>query len=309
MNWYLLILSLPAGPATPRMRVWRSSKAAGAAVLRDGVYLLPGRPECADVFQPLAEEVRAQGGVAWCVEVSGGEVGEFTQFFDRSALYAKLNAAIAASRRALTAALQSESARLARRYRKTWMQLGAIDFFPGSARAELEATLLEFETAIEGLASADQPHAQAMPIMHRNAVDYRRRLWATRRRPTVDCLASAWLILRHIDAGARFQWLAASADCPADAVGFAFDGAEFMHAAGQASFETLRESFGLDTPALQRIAALVHALEAGGTRPPEADGVACLLEGTRARIAGDDALLKAALPIFDSLYVAFAGEA
>ena len=40
-GWRLLVISLPSNRATPRMRVWRALKALGAAVLRDGVYLLP----------------------------------------------------------------------------------------------------------------------------------------------------------------------------------------------------------------------------------------------------------------------------
>ncbi|MEX0498407.1 chromate resistance protein ChrB domain-containing protein [Raoultella terrigena] len=44
-------------------------------------------------------------------------------------------------------------------------------------------------------------------------------MWATRRRPWVDRLASAWLILRFIDTEARFIWLDDIASCPTDAVG------------------------------------------------------------------------------------------
>ncbi len=38
-------MSLPAENTTIRMRVWRAVKASGAAVLRDGVYLLPERDD------------------------------------------------------------------------------------------------------------------------------------------------------------------------------------------------------------------------------------------------------------------------
>lgn len=308
MKWYLLILSLPAEQATARMRVWRTVKGAGAAVLRDGVYLLPGRPECADIFQPLAEAVRAEGGTAWCVEVSGGEIGEFTQLFDRNPFYLELGAAIAASRRALREVPQAVSARRVRKHRKAWTQIGAIDFFPGATRAQTEADLQDLEAAIERLASPDEPRAQNVRIARRKVADYRKRTWATRHRPKIDRLASAWLILRYIDPEAHFEWLATPADCPAGAVGFDFDGAEFTHAGDKVSFETLLASFKLETPSLQRIASLVHALDVGGTRPPEADGIELLFEGCRARSADDDALLAAALPIFDSLYAAFEGS-
>jgi hypothetical protein len=46
------------------MRVWRALKALGCSVLRDGVYLLPHRPEFRQAFQVQAEEVRACGGNA-----------------------------------------------------------------------------------------------------------------------------------------------------------------------------------------------------------------------------------------------------
>jgi hypothetical protein len=49
--------------------------------------------------------------------------------------------------------------------------------------------------------------AGELSLLDRGA--FRGRLWATRRRPWVDRLASAWLIRRFIDDEARFLWLAA----------------------------------------------------------------------------------------------------
>lgn len=45
-TWIALITSLPTENATARMRAWRNLKASGAAVLRDGVYLMPEREDC-----------------------------------------------------------------------------------------------------------------------------------------------------------------------------------------------------------------------------------------------------------------------
>ena len=55
-----LVLSLPTRNSTLRMRVWRALKDCGAAVLRDGVYLLPQ----AEAFDKLEKEIRAHGGFA-----------------------------------------------------------------------------------------------------------------------------------------------------------------------------------------------------------------------------------------------------
>jgi len=60
--WLLLILTLPAQSATPRMRVWRAVKALGAAVLRDGVYLLPRSTATTDALRYQADEVTEAAG-------------------------------------------------------------------------------------------------------------------------------------------------------------------------------------------------------------------------------------------------------
>lgn len=308
MNWISLILSLPADSATPRMRVWRALKSAGAAVLRDGVYVLPAVPECCATFAALARDVRTHGGTAWQVELSGSETEGFAQLFDRALLYAEFVAALVLTRRMLTVDSTAECARQTRRHRRTFAQLGVIDYFPGSARADAEAALLDMEVAVARTQSPDEPSPQPTNLVRRNPADYRKRAWATRQRPKVDRLASAWLILRHIDPEASFVWLAAPSDCPAHAVGFDFDGAEFSHVGELVTFETLLACFGLENPALHRLGAIVHALDVGGSRPPEADGVERMLEGSRARISDDADLLAAVLVVFDGLATAFATE-
>jgi DNA-binding transcriptional regulator PaaX len=55
MKISLLISSLPTQNTTTRMRVWRSLKASGAAILRDGVYLLP--ISHSEKFDPIANDV------------------------------------------------------------------------------------------------------------------------------------------------------------------------------------------------------------------------------------------------------------
>jgi hypothetical protein len=130
-------------------------------------------------------------------------------------------------------------------------------------------------------------------------------VWATRRRPWVDRLASAWLIRRFIDPRARFLWLESPADCPERAIGFDFDGATFTHSGAMVTFETLLASFDLKTPALLRLGVLVHALDVGGVIPPEAAGVERVLAGMRDAYASDDELLLAAAAVFEGLLVAF----
>jgi hypothetical protein len=58
------------------------------------------------------------------------------------------------------------------------------------------------------------------------------------------------------------------------------------------TFEVLLASFGLDGDrGLQRLGAMVHALDVGGTTTPEASGFEAVLAGARKRWPDDDALL------------------
>ena len=106
----------------------------------------------------------------------------------------------------------------------------------------------------------NEPRARAARRLPRQSVcDYQARIWATRKHLWVDRVASAWLIRRFIDAQAQFLWLDSPEDCPADALGFDFDGATFTHVGDKVTFEVLLESFGLDSDnALTRLAALVQ---------------------------------------------------
>jgi hypothetical protein len=113
------------------------------------------------------------------------------------------------------------------------------------------------------------------------------------------------LIRRFIDPQARILWLDAPGDCPADALGFDFDGATFSHVGSRVTFEVLIESFALTQPALARLGLLVHFLDVGGIQPPEAAGVESVLAGLREGISDDDQLLAAALAIFDGLLASF----
>ena len=153
--------------------------------------------------------------------------------------------------------------------------------------------------------SPDEPRPINEAIGRLDLADYRGRIWATRQRPWVDRLASAWLIRRCIDPQAKLLWLMTPSDCPADALGFDFDGATFTHVGARVTFEVLLASFGLETPALQRFGALVHFLDVGGVQPPEAAGIEGALAGLRDTILNDDQLLALASNIFDGLLASF----
>lgn len=305
MKLITLILSLPTENATARQRIWRALKASGAAVLRDGVYLMPECDDCRVTLDGLAGKVNESGGTAYVLRVEAPESADFITLFDRSNDFAALLAEIGQARQSLTADSVQDVLRQARKLRKSFAALIEIDFFPGEAQKQADSALCELELACARPLSPDEPLATEGHIVRLQAADYQGRAWATRARPWVDRLASAWLIRRFIDPVARFLWLAAPAECPADALGFDFDGATFSHIGSRVTFEVLAASFALEAPAIARLGQLVHFLDVGGAQPPEAAGVESVLAGLRGSLADDDQLLAAASAVFDGLLATF----
>lgn len=304
-NWLSLITSLPTENATVRMRAWRALKASGAAVLRDGVYLMPEREPCRDALNGIAADVREGGGTALVLRVEEPSDANFAGLFNRSEDYAALLAELAQTRDALSADTLQDTLKQSRKLRKTFGALAGIDFFPGAAQRQTDAALRELELACARTLAPDEPQPVEGAIARLALADYQGRTWATRQRPWVDRLASAWLIRRFIDPQARIRWIASPDDCPADALGFDFDRATFSHVGSRVTFEVLLASFGLEQAALTRVGALVHYLDVGGVQPPEAAGVESVLAGLRQAIAADDQLLAAAHPVFDGLLASF----
>lgn len=308
--WLQLVTSLPTENATERMRVWRALRATGAGVLRDGVYVLPERPDLQEVLAGLAAEITEAGGSAHLLRVEPRDEAQtdaLRALVDRTKDYAALVDEIGRARKRFTGRDPAVVRRQSRTLRRQFDAIAAIDFFPGAAKAHAEAALLDVEAAAAEILSPGEPEGRRGPIVRLDRSQYRRRVWATRKAPWVDRLACAWLIKRHIDPAASFVWLESPDDLPADAVGFDFDGAPFTHVESRVTFEVFLKSFDLEgDDALRRLGDLVHFLDVGGIPVPDAAGVSTALTGARQQSRDDDQLLKHALALFDWLYAAYA---
>ena len=293
VEWFVLIATLPARNSAARMRLWRAAKGLGCATLRDGVYLLPAGEDTSAALRRLADEVRAADGSAEVLHIAAdaAQDASFRAQLDRSADFGEILVR-------LQAAPADTRARELQALRRQIETIAAIDYFPGEAQRQARAALAELEARIAG-----EPRPIAGRLQRVTTVDFSGRLWATRHHLWIDRMASAWLIRRFIDPAARFLWLATPTDCPADAVGFDFDGATFTHTDALVTFEVLTASFGLDTnPALARLGVLVHYLDVGGAPVAEAAGIAAVLGGLRTATPDDDALVQEASRVFDGLY-------
>ncbi len=303
--WLTLVIGLPTANATERMRAWRTLKASGAAVLRDGVYLLPHNQDCLEAFQTVEHDILAINGTAYLLPVSDPHGERFIPLFDRTDDYMQLHKEIEICLAQLTNQTVQASIKQARKLRKAMTSLNKIDFFPGEVQRQVSTGLSELEQSCAKALSPDEPQAMSGEIVRRQIADYQGRTWATRCRPWVDRLASAWLIRRFIDPTAHFLWLESASDCPSDALGFDFDGAEFSHVGRHVTFEVLVVSFGLTQPAMMRFGQLVHYLDIGGIQPPEALGIERILAGMKSSINNDDQLLAMASITFDALLAGF----
>lgn len=306
MNWSILIATLPGQAGSLRLRFWRQLKSVGAANLRDGVYLLPGQDGLRAPLVALRDELIAAEGNAWLLDIPG-QTPEIEQawrvLFERGEAYREWLAALLSALEKLPEISEAEARKLLRQSRKELDSIIAIDFFPQDEQQRARLALSDAEKRLARHYTPDEPEPVEGSVPRLDASGYQGRIWATRKRPWVDRVASAWLIRRFIDHQARFVWLDSPAECPPDALGFDFDGAAFTHTGEKVTFETLLSSFGLEVdPALQRIGHMVHFLDVGGIPVAEAAGVEAMLDGMRTALPDDDRLLDAACQSFDFLY-------
>jgi hypothetical protein len=61
-TWLMFIPQLPASPSSLRVLVWRRMRAAGAAAIQQGVWVLPQTPEHEQFLRDVLREARQQGG-------------------------------------------------------------------------------------------------------------------------------------------------------------------------------------------------------------------------------------------------------
>ena len=133
--------------------------------------------------------------------------------------------------------------------------------------------------------------------------------WVTRERPKTDRIACPWLIRRFIDPDAEIVYV------PADqvleyaaregATSFDTKGSLYGHHAGNCTFETLVDAFGLGTdPALARLARIVHAADVAADldSDPLGAGLLAIGEGGLDVESDDQRLLERGSFVYDALY-------
>lgn len=142
--------------------------------------------------------------------------------------------------------------------------------------------------------------------------------WITRENIKVDRVACPWLIRRFIDAEAEFQFAPEEKvlEVAAREEAVPFDmprnpELKFTHHDGLCTFEVLIREFGLEDPALSRLARIVHGADIRGQEHTarEAPGLRAIAEGFSALGLPDQERLEHGLLLYDALYAWCAQEA
>lgn len=306
--WLILAATLPTSPSALRVRIWRALKATHCAPLREGVYILPASAPSAQTLRDLNALINESGAQSHLLELQARDEtqdAEFRALFDRGEQHAEFKQTLQEARKTFKAATEAEVRKALRDLEQQLQGLAQSDFFAGQRMQESVAGLRALRLEAERRLSPGEPASAEGDIDRLNAADYQGRTWATRARPWVDRLASAWLIARFIDKTPTFLWLTQSGKCPKSAIGFDFDGATFTHVGERVTFEVLAASFALEQdPAIQRLGELVHFIDAGGVAVDEAAGLELMVRGLTEQHADDETLRLAANGLFDTLYAA-----
>ena len=308
-RWLLLVHQLPATPSNLRVQTWRRLQQLGAIPVKQAVYALPDTPQAREDFEWLKTEITGAGGEATVFAADNVDawsdealVAEFKRV--RETAYKDLAREIGQVLGRLKAAPKS---RVLDAFRQRLAAIEQIDFFAAPGRDRVVGLLRRIEEKVTALSGESEPGVTA----RKNAREYSGRTWATRPRPGVDRMASAWLITRFIDPKARFVFVSSPDTVPRRALPFDMFGVEFSHHGDRCTFETLCAMFGIKDRAVERIGTIVHDLDLKDRRfgASEAATLGVLIDGMQLSIADDGALLRQGIGVFESLYRAFRASA
>jgi hypothetical protein len=177
-----------------------------------------------------------------------------------------------------------------------------LDFFDAPSRAAAEKALGRLRSRLRKKGNRGK--------WDEDTVDFRGRIWVTRREVEEDRIASAWLIKRFVDPVARFKFVLEGESHAEGELRFDMFGGELTHQGDLCTFEVLAERFAPEDDALSALGEIVHEIDIGDERysRPETPGIERLTRGL-VELATDDADRPSrGSQLFDALYRAFGGR-
>ena len=295
--WLLLVFTLPTAKASARVGVWRKLQRYGALALPASGYVLPNNAMNQERFEWLAASIRTSKGNAAVAQVRSFDElrhEQIERMFNeaRTRDYQTLEQELKELSKSRN--LEKAQAGLVR-FKRRLQQIAEIDFFGCPIRARIEEALRQLETGGRAIKDRAGKH---------HAKDYRGRTWITRPHPGIDRVASAWLILRHIDPQAKFAFDKDPRRHP-NAIPFdMFNADGFGHAGDNCTFETLVKSFGLKDPRLHLVAQAIHDADLADDRfgREEALGIDRILDGWNKQGMSSEEVLRKGMEMMEGLY-------
>ena len=310
-RWLLLIHQIPPKPNYLRVKIGRRLQRLGAIAIKNSVYALPSSAQAREDLSWVLREIVEGFGDGSIVEASflEGLTGEQVVEMFRAARDTEYQA-VASDARALAKRLPRRGALAAdqrgdlaaqlARLQKRVADVVTLDFFQARGREPAAGLLGELERR---LASPQAPKGEPAPVGKPSAAT-----WVTRTGIHVDRMASAWLILRFIDAKARLKFVPARDyhPKPGELRFDMFDG-EFTHQGELCTFEVLVLRFQLTDPGLRPIAEIVHNIDLKDEKYGRAEtpGIAQMIHAVAVAHPTDEARLARATALFDDLYQLF----
>jgi DNA-binding protein H-NS len=315
-EWLLIFYSVPSHPVSNRMMIWRKLAKAGAVQLKGAVYILPATEEHEELLQWLIGEVKSMGGDGAFVksaEIRTMTDADIRRLFTMQAdqEYHQLEKALDVLERKLQSIRKGtkneEGKRLADqvvKFTKEFEGVAKRDFFDSSTGQAMKKRIYALEAGLRD--AGKKAPKETASVTARRAQDYQGKIWATRKNPFVDRMASAWLIKRFIDPKASFVFIDERDVASLDNSTLAFDvrGATFTHVGELCTFEVLVKSFGIKDKAVKKIAEVVHDLDVRDDKygKPETTGVEDILAGIRKTAKNDADGLERGMAAFEMLY-------
>ncbi len=315
-EWLLVFYSVPSHPVSSRMKIWRKLAKAGAVQLKSAVYILPATEEHEEFLQWLIGEVKSMGGDGAYVRSAGIRTmtdadirGLFIKQADQEyrGLEKKLNV-LERKIQSIGKGTKSEGSKLlaaqVAKFMKEFDDIGKRDYFASLTGQAMKKRVQELEAGL--LDARRKVPEEAALVTTRRMQDYQGKIWATRKNPFVDRMASAWLIKRFIDPKASFAFVDERDIVSLDNKSVAFDVRDgaFTHAGALCTFEVLVKSFGIRDKAVRKIAEIVHDLDVKDDKygRPETAGLEDILAGIRKTAKNDADGLERGMAAFEMLY-------
>ena len=314
-RWLLLIHQLPPKPDYFRVKIWRRLQRLGSVAIKNSVYVLPKNDQTQEDFQWVLREIVEGGGEASLCEarfvegLSDDQVealfqaargAEYDQVAEEAHRLAEMPLPDRPVEETRRTQLEIDLARLQRRL----AEVVAIDFFGAPGREAAEGLV----SGVAGRVRDKRLGKQIMTATVTRREDFQGKLWVTRKGIHVDRMASAWFIRRFIDSDARFKFVPAKGYKPLSGeLRFDMFEAEFTHEGDRCTLEVLIERTGMNDPALNPIAEIVHDIDLKDSKfgRQETAGIDRLIAGIAMAHKDDETRLARGAAVFDDLYEYF----